>query len=158
MSDRFDRYIQGGEPVSPIKPKQTETEVDDRPELPEGHSYLYSAFEVDLSHLLNRHSKENESGTPDHILAEYLIDCLKVYNKAVVRRAAWRQEPIELPALHDLENGVRTVPLVVYSGNLRMRNEIGEAKIKMTPGEQLDPPFGQIEAVIAKFEEMPDEQ
>jgi hypothetical protein len=174
VSDRFQRYLTG-EPAVPnltgskgmqaaieqIKPGVEEgmAEVDlaGRPEPPEGTSYLYTAFEIQLANLLNRHSKEKASGTPDHILAEYLIDCLKTWDKYVGRRAAWRGEHTELPALYEIQNGVRTVPLVVYSGKLHIRNEIGEAKIKITPGEQLAQPFGQIEAVIAKFEDPPGE-
>ena len=37
----------------------------------------------DLSALINRHSKENGSNTPDFILANYLADCLKAFDKAV---------------------------------------------------------------------------
>lgn len=43
----------------------------------------------ELSALLNRYSRENKSGTPDFILAEYLIACLKAYEKGVVRTAEW---------------------------------------------------------------------
>lgn len=53
-------------------------------------------FQDDLTHLLNRHSLENESGTPDYILAEFLTDILKAYNKAVVARAHWRNESMKL--------------------------------------------------------------
>lgn len=43
----------------------------------------------EIQNVLNRHSAENESNTPDFILAEYLTDCLAAYDKAVQRRAAW---------------------------------------------------------------------
>ena len=48
-----------------------------------------SDFISELTSLLNRHSKENGSGTPDFILAEYLIGCLAHFNAAVNRREAW---------------------------------------------------------------------
>ena len=43
----------------------------------------------ELRCLLNRHSAENASNTPDFILADYLMRCLDAYNKAVVSRATW---------------------------------------------------------------------
>lgn len=50
--------------------------------------------------VLNRYSAEAPSGTPDYILANYLIDCLKAFNEAVSLRAVWRGEPIEQMILH----------------------------------------------------------
>jgi hypothetical protein len=47
---------------------------------------------------------ENVSGTPDFILSEYLLDCVKAFNSAVVKRADWRGESTELPALLSLVN------------------------------------------------------
>lgn len=32
--------------------------------------------------LLNRHSAENESNTPDWILAQFLLGCLRAFNQA----------------------------------------------------------------------------
>lgn len=40
----------------------------------------------DLMGVLNKHSVENGSDTPDSILASYLIDCLKAWNTATRRR------------------------------------------------------------------------
>ena len=48
-----------------------------------------SDFYVDLQSLLNRYSKENGSDTPDTILATYLRDCLKAYDRAVSDREAF---------------------------------------------------------------------
>lgn len=39
-------------------------------------------FMDDLTKLLNRHSKELPSNTPDFILSDYLCSCLDSYNKA----------------------------------------------------------------------------
>ena len=50
--------------------------------------------------VLNRYSAEAPSGTPDYILANYLIDCLKAFNEAVSLRSVWRGEPIEQMILH----------------------------------------------------------
>ncbi len=40
-------------------------------------------FEEKLKNLINRFSKENESDTPDYILAKFLLDCLEAYNSAI---------------------------------------------------------------------------
>ena len=46
-------------------------------------------FEKELSDLINRHSKENDSNTADFILAKYLVNCLKCFNEATNRRDKW---------------------------------------------------------------------
>ncbi len=47
------------------------------------------SFEQELTALLNRHSKENFSNTPDFILAEYLTGCLEAFNKTAQARDKW---------------------------------------------------------------------
>lgn len=46
-------------------------------------------FQDELQSLINKHSQENGSDTPDFILAHYLNDCLKVFNAAVQNRESW---------------------------------------------------------------------
>jgi len=48
-----------------------------------------SAFVNELESLINRHSYENGSNTPDFILAEYMLNCLASFNGAVSRREKW---------------------------------------------------------------------
>src|SRR4030042_1091937 len=48
-----------------------------------------SGFEKELSDLINRHSLENGSDTPDFVLAKYLSDCLTTFNKAIEKRDEW---------------------------------------------------------------------
>jgi hypothetical protein len=43
----------------------------------------------DLASLLNRYSRENESNTPDFILADYLIGCLISFEQSVNAREKW---------------------------------------------------------------------
>jgi len=43
----------------------------------------------DLAHVINCHSLENGSNTPDFILAEYLYDCLMAYNQTSRKREKW---------------------------------------------------------------------
>jgi hypothetical protein len=54
-----------------------------------------SDFQTDLQALINRHSCENASDTPDFILAKYLNACLIAWDEAVVSREKWygRSEP-----------------------------------------------------------------
>lgn len=47
-------------------------------------------FRVGLERLINCHSKENGSDTPDFILAEYLLDCLKAFDRAANERSRWQ--------------------------------------------------------------------
>ena len=46
-------------------------------------------LEKEIASTLNRFSAENTSDTPDFILAAYLIDCLKAFNRASVWRGKW---------------------------------------------------------------------
>jgi hypothetical protein len=46
-------------------------------------------FELQLEQLINSHSKENDSNTPDFILAQYLIACLEAFNRASLAREKW---------------------------------------------------------------------
>jgi len=48
-----------------------------------------SEFVRELEELINSHSVENQSGTPDFILAEYLRGCLDNYAQAVKARDLW---------------------------------------------------------------------
>lgn len=46
-------------------------------------------FIEELQNLLNRHSIENESDTPDWILAEYIKKILEAWNSSVLQRDKW---------------------------------------------------------------------
>lgn len=46
-------------------------------------------FKKELTELINRHSIENDSDTPDFILASYLINCLNAYAETVKKRDKW---------------------------------------------------------------------
>jgi hypothetical protein len=46
-------------------------------------------FEDALRSLINRYSIENESDTPDFILASYLCRCLDVFAVAIKARDIW---------------------------------------------------------------------
>jgi len=46
-------------------------------------------FRRELEALINKHSRENMSHTPDFILAEYLATCLFTFEAAVRERERW---------------------------------------------------------------------
>ena len=46
-------------------------------------------FRKELSDVINRHSKENGSNTPDFILGEYLERCLFAFDEAIRDREQW---------------------------------------------------------------------
>ena len=46
-------------------------------------------FLRELESLINRHSMENGSDTPDFILADYLNHCLAIFNGTLKAREKW---------------------------------------------------------------------
>ena len=48
-----------------------------------------ASFQDELEHLINKHSMENESNTPDFILARYIRACLEVLAKTIIDRDKW---------------------------------------------------------------------
>ena len=46
-------------------------------------------FEKNLEQLLNACSRENDSNTPDFVLARYLVACLQAWNEGVQERERW---------------------------------------------------------------------
>ena len=57
------------------------------------------AFRYELQELINRHSQENGSDTPDHILAGYLCACLDAFDHATTaRNVSTRKAEDSLPA------------------------------------------------------------
>ena len=49
-------------------------------------------FEQELSSLINRHSQENVSNTPDFLLARFLVGCLDSYNEVALQRDRLRND------------------------------------------------------------------
>jgi len=49
-------------------------------------------FRKELAEVINRHNQEWGPSTPDFILADYLIHCLRAYTKATVWNKAWHSE------------------------------------------------------------------
>lgn len=55
-----------------------------REELPED-----TMLRSEISSVLNRYSKEGGSGTPDFILARYLLGCLELFDHTTRARDKW---------------------------------------------------------------------
>jgi hypothetical protein len=70
---------------------------------------LISTFEMELRNLLNRWGAEKDSDTPDYMLSKYLLDCLRAYERILVRREAWYGRRIASAPLHELTVGVADV-------------------------------------------------
>lgn len=62
---------------------------------------------LELSHLLNKHSAENDSDTPDHILAEYMLGCLRVFNEATCSREEWYGRRLEENQMTRSASGIK---------------------------------------------------
>jgi len=95
MSDIFKAYLSKGL-------------QDDKPE-PMVEQEEQRTFQQELEDLINRHSMENPSGTPDWILANFLARVLEQFDCAIMARATWRGESTELPALQRLEQDSQAV-------------------------------------------------
>lgn len=52
----------------------------------------YNEFRKGLEKLINQHSMENGSNTPDFILAEYLTQCLEIYELTHNKCVKWHIE------------------------------------------------------------------
>lgn len=50
-------------------------------------------FEEALERLINKHSQENGSNTPDFILSKFMYECLEAFNHAVKQREQWYGVP-----------------------------------------------------------------
>lgn len=48
----------------------------------------------EIAHLLNKHSVEGYSDTPDFVLARYLMACLQAFESAVEAREEWHGRPL----------------------------------------------------------------
>ena len=72
-----------------MQDKPSDTNVPPLPQYKEEDLPAIYKFKKELEQLINRHSLENGSDTPDFILAEFLVDCLLAVNKMVNRRDEW---------------------------------------------------------------------
>lgn len=72
-------------------------------------------FRKELSDLINRHSMENGSDTPDFMLADYLSNCLNNFDVIVAARERWYgRGPKAVDAPIELDPSIKT-----HAGPLR---------------------------------------
>lgn len=55
---------------------------------------LKPEFVKELEQIINKHSMESGSNTPDFILAHYIAGCLRAFNEATNARHNWNCPPI----------------------------------------------------------------
>ena len=71
-----ERYIEEQKDAIPPTPEPQDSKEEPKP-----------LFEEAIRKIINSYSLENESDTPDYILAQYLANCLTAYTKAVQSRS-----------------------------------------------------------------------
>jgi hypothetical protein len=54
-------------------------------------------FKEELEHLINKHSMENGSNTPDFVLTDYLMGCLDNFNRIIQSREKWYGRVVKEP-------------------------------------------------------------
>jgi hypothetical protein len=67
----------------------SELTVAPQPLTPSEWAERQERFRRDLVAVLNRHCKENDSDTPDWILADYIIGCMNAWNNSSRMRDKW---------------------------------------------------------------------
>ena len=73
-------------------------------------------FRTELTALLNKHSKENGSDTPDWILSNYLYDCIEAFDNATKDRQRWYnrsttdETPTEIQLANRADTGLDILP------------------------------------------------
>lgn len=63
------------------------------------HQEAKLSLEQDLAQLINKRSLENETDTPDFILAEFLTTCYKAYYLAVTKKKSHSPSPLSISEL-----------------------------------------------------------
>lgn len=97
------------------------------------------AFRKELETLINRHSLENESGTPDFALAAFLCACLDAWQDGVrLRETFFGRDPagaiVAVQVATDQQRGIRGVEEVELADELtaRVRHDADYATIKIS--------------------------
>ena len=61
-------------------------------------------FIEELKSVINRHSRENNSNTPDFILAQYLESCLLAFETATQQRETWYGRDVRPSMLSEVKD------------------------------------------------------
>ena len=108
---------------------------------PSGHMAESSPFDRDLSDLINHHSLENQSDTPDFILSLFLKDCLEAFERATVKRHLWHEENHtreRLAFLAGFEGGADIGRMTGYNGHNEAEREEAWEQYSDQPEPSLD--------------------
>jgi hypothetical protein len=114
---------------------------------------MESTFQIELEQLINKHSVESESNTPDFILAEYLSNCLNTFNIATKRREDWYGRNSSKKEL-TFEDEAIMLEKAAYDHNYNnycARLTLG-IRPAMTPYELLDYDFGRVRSASEREE------
>lgn len=57
----------------------------------------------ELAELINKYNLENESNTPDYIIAEYLYNCLENYNLITKLKDKWYGKKITINGIEEVK-------------------------------------------------------
>jgi len=68
------------------------------------------SFQKELTALINKHSLENGSNTPDFLLAGYLHECLLAFNSATRTREDWYGRTYDSPASTPAGSSLEHIP------------------------------------------------
>jgi hypothetical protein len=107
---------------------------------------MENKFQIELEQLINKHSVESESNTPDFILAEYLGNCLNIFNIAIMRRESWYGRNSSSKKVATAEDEAIMLEKAAYDHNYNnycARLTLG-IRPAMTPYELLDYDFGRV--------------
>jgi hypothetical protein len=104
------------------------------------------SFERKLQALLNSCSKENDSDTPDYILAEYLGYCLDAFNYATKRRDTHFGQCPRLQIKEELKFQPKTQAQTMVAGMQSMEDVLKKVRQETNPWKNADtdlPPLGK---------------
>ena len=94
-------------------------------------------FEKELQTLINRCNIENESNTPDFILAQYIRNCLNAFNKACNSREKWYgREQVEVEPPYNVEERVSCEATNTYKFPKTEQSEKQEVRNLENPCEE----------------------
>ena len=94
---RYPEFEKSDNPISnELSLEQIEEPVGDNEEAPTNYKPDYEAVQKDFTDVINRHSLENESNTPDFILAEYLVMCLRAFTISSRARERWYGKELKI--------------------------------------------------------------
>ena len=78
-------------------------------------------FKKELEQLINKHSIENGSNTPDFILAEYLWGCLLNYESIIACRNSWykseKEDGYTVKFTHEIGVKIPTIGELILDDN-----------------------------------------